>query len=197
MKYTLSMYELDEFSYGKIAMITGSDELKINYRDSLIVVDKIITAYVNEEIVSVVSGFMDGQKVSFTGKDEKTFSGLKRGDVIRTKYNYGNKAVGYDLVHSFGTENSDVSVISAWNKISEENPIKGIASKVDYKGGRIRMNDILDGISWQVRSNTVITVYDSIKEEVKSGTINDLMAGDYIIVRHHGGEFLELLIIKK
>jgi len=197
VRYTLSMYELDEFSYGKIALIEATDTLSINYRDSLIVVDKVINAYVNEEIVSVVSGFMNGQNVSFTGKDVNTFSGLKCGDVIRTKYNYGNKAVGYDLVHSFGTESSDISVISAWNKISEENPIKGIASKVDYRGGRIRMDGILDGISWQVRSNTTITVYDSFNKKVKSGTINDLTEGDYIIIRHHGGEFLELLIIKK
>jgi hypothetical protein len=195
-RYSLAMYELDEFSHGKIAVQTATDALGLNYLDNLMVVDKVITAYVEDEIVSVVYGFMNGQNVSFTGKDEHTFSGLKRGDIIRTKYNYGSKATGYEAVHTFGNE-TEITKLETWEKMTNITILKGFASSVDYSGGRIRMNDILSGITCTVRNDTVITVYDSINGEAKNGTINDLMTGDYIILRLRGGYFHELLIIKK
>lgn len=194
-RYTLSMYELDEFSYGKIALVTATNDVSLSYTDNCMIVDKVKLTVVENEVVSVVYGFMNGQNVSFTGKDEHTFAGLKRGDIIRTKYNYGSQAVGYELVNRFGSY--DVTNINDYTNISNNKIIKCYASDIDYNKKRIRMDDVLSGISYELRSDTVITVYDSINEVAKSGTINDLTKGDYIILRTRGGYFHELLIIKK
>lgn len=194
-RYTLSMYELDEFSYGKIALVTATNDVSLSYTDNCMIVDKVKLTAVENEVVSVVYGFMNGQNVSFTGRDEHTFAGLKRGDIIRTKYNYGSQAVGYELVNRFGSY--DVTNINDYTNISNNKIIKCYASDIDYNKKRIRMDDVLSGISYELRSDTVITVYDSINEVAKSGTINDLTKGDYIILRTRGGYFHELLIIKK
>lgn len=195
-RYTLTMYDMDEFCYGAVIKQTATDNLGLNYLDNLMVVDEVIYAHIDDETVSVVSGYMNGNNVSFTGKEKSTFEGLKRGDVIRTKYNNGARATGYYLVHTFGNE-EEITSVSTWSDIPSAGVIKAFASDVDYSGRRIRINDVLDGITYAIRSNTIITVYDSINEEVKNGTINDLAIGDYIILRLRGGEFLELLIVKK
>lgn len=213
---TLSMYDIDEFGYGKVALERGSTASSVSYSstDSFMIVDKVITAYIDGETVSVISGFMEGQNMSFTGDDTNVFSGLKRGDVIRVKYNGGNKVARIDPVLT--DSDMPVSVINGWNKggikganITGASSIyKGVAAKVDYTGGRIRMGNIVKDedengneayfdVTWRVVSKTIFTLYDSDKKEAKSGTINDIVAGDDIIVRHHGGELLEVLTIKK
>ena len=95
------------------------------------IVDKVQLTVVENEVVSVVYGFMNGKKVSFTGRDEHTFAGLKRGDIIRTKYNYGAQAVGYQLVHTYGNED-DVTAISDYTNISN-NSYRNIFPKQSYE----------------------------------------------------------------
>lgn len=193
-RYSLTMYDLDEFSYGKIAVQKANDEVGLNYTDNMFIVDKVNKMYINDEVVSVVSGYMNGEKLSFTGKDETTFSALKRGDIIRTKYNYASKANGYELCKK--ANNFDTTSLTSYSELSSCGYVKGYVSSVDAAGGRFRMKDILNGVSYALRSNTIVTLYDADDNVAQPGTLNDLLAGDYVVLRLRGAEFLELIIIK-
>lgn len=193
-RYSLAMYDLDEFSYGRIAVQTANDEVGLNYTDYMMIVDKVNKMYINDEVVSVVSGYLNGEKVSFTGKDETTFAALKRGDIIRTKYNYASKANGYELCKK--ANNFDTTSLGAYSELSSCTYVRGYVSAVDAAGGRFRMKDVLNGVSYALRSNTVVTLYDADDNVAQPGTLNDLLAGDYVVLRLRGAEFLELIIIK-
>lgn len=214
--YNLSMYDIDEFGYGKVVMEAGTAASSVSYHstDSFMIVEKTYTAYVDEEEVSVLSGFMNGQKMSFTGEDKTVFTGLNKGDIIRVKYpDGGNKVAKIErvIVSSGSADNSPATVINGWIKdkisgtnVTDKSIYRGKVSKVDYAGGRIGMlnmvydsaADVYCDITWRAVTDTMFNVYDSVNEEAKSGSINDIVAGDDILIRHHGGKLEEVLILK-
>jgi hypothetical protein len=194
--YNLTAYDMDEYMFSSVYVMNydsgSSDSLEalLNRDDYCMMVDKVKTAYVNGGEVSVVEGIVKGSRWSYTSSTPDTFTGLKRGDIIRTKYDDSPQIQKYIAIHRIdsGKVYTNVSNVNSalW--------IMGDILSVDYRNRRIRLNEGKER-TITAFDNAIITIKE--KDEVRVGTLNDIGAGDYVVIRMYASVPLEILVIKE
>ena len=197
-RYTLTVFDMDEYMFSSIYMVgydsSSSDSLEssIGRDDYCMMIEETNEAVVNGEQVSIARGLMKGQEWSYTSAEANTFAGLKKGDIIRTKYDDAGKLKQYIMVHRLGTEELVSNVPDFNNAVY----IYGNVLSVDYANRLVRMNDGKDR-TVIVRDSAFITVYDEGENAMYGGTMQDISAGDYVVFRMQSSVPYEVFIIRK
>ena len=197
-RYTADIYDMDEYMFSSIIAIeydssdTASLESTIGEQDYCMMVDKAKDIYLNGELVSYVSGLLKGEAWSYTSSEAGTFNGLKRGDIIRTKYDASGKLKQYMLVHRYGNEDLKSNVADVNNAVY----IYGDVLSVDYEKNRMRIDEGKE-LTVVALESAVITVYEAYNDEIRQGAVADITSGDYVVLRMRSSVPYEVFVIKQ
>lgn len=196
-RYTVDVYDMDEYMFSSIMAIeydsASSSTLtaSLGHDDYCMMVNKVRQIYVDDEVASYVSGIVKGQEWSYTASGADTFAGLRRGDIIRTKYDDSGKLNHYILVHSRGSE----TLTSNATDINNTVYIYGKVLAVDYEKNRIRIDQGSE-LTITTANSPYITVYDSYSNEVATGTLQDIRPNDYAVFRMRTSVPFEIFVIR-
>ena len=197
-RYTADVYDMDEYMFSGLIVIeydssdTSALEASIGENDYCLMVDKVIESYINDELVSYVSGLHKNEQWSYTSSEAGTFRGLKRGDIIRTKYDDSGKLKQYILVHRYGTEDLRSNV----SDVNNAKYIFGGVLSVEYDKRRMRIDEGKD-LTVITPESAYVTVYESGNNEIRAGSLQDIAAGDYIVLRMRTSIPYEIFVYKK
>jgi len=197
-RYQADIYDMDEFMFSKLVVLeydsssTVAFESSINSDDYCMMVEQAGDMVVNDDVVSFAKGWLKGQEWSYTSSEAGTFAGIQKGDIIRTKYDDSGKLNKFVVVHRYGNETAVSNVADVNNAIY----IYGTALAVDYEKRRVRINEGKD-ITICVPDSCVVTVYEESEHEIRSGTLQDLAAGNYVLFRNRSSVPYELFIYKR
>lgn len=197
-RYTADVYDMDEYMFTDLMVIeydssdTSALEASIGENDYCLMVDKVMEAYINDELVSYVSGFHKNEQWSYTSSEAGTFKGLKRGDIIRTKYDASGKLKQYIAVHRYGTETLRSNV----SDVNNAKYIFGDVLSVEYDKRRMRIDEGKD-LTVITPESAYVTVYESGNNEIRAGSLQDIAAGDYVVLRMRTSVPYEIFVYKK
>lgn len=195
IRYTADVYDVDEYMFTDLIVLEydSSDpaNLKFSNQDYCMMVNKAMEMVVDDEVASYVSGLHKNEEWSYTSSGAGTFQGLKRGDIIRTKYDPSGKLTQYVLVHRYGNEDQK----SNSTNFNDSVYLFGDVLAVDYENDRMRIDE---GSHLTVRTGSAyITVYEPEEDEVRAGTIRDIENGDYVVLRMRSSLPFEIFVIKQ
>lgn len=197
-RYDMTVYDMDEYMFSRIytmyydsSSAAGLESI-LGHDDCCMIVSSVGEGYTNGDVVSVVFGYMKGQKWSYTSSEANTFTGLKKGDIIRTKYDDSGKLSKYIMVHRLGTEDITTNVDDVNNAIY----ITGNVVSVDYANKRVRIREGKDR-TLIIPESIGITVYKKDREEIRMGTLQDVDEGDYLVFRMRSSVPKEIFVIKE
>jgi len=180
--YNVKCYLKDEYNVAKLMLLEQPNNASMNLiHDNLFVLDKIGTALHNNEEVITISGTISGKYESYIIKEPILVEGLKQGDVFNVKVT--TDGVVHETIGMFAAENvalgtkSNVEYVhSIWTrvygnvvKINERN------KKIVVDDGKERTYDLTPGY-------LPITVVDTSRKMVRTGTVRDIEAGQYIFM---------------
>lgn len=197
-RYTVTVFDMDEYMFSSVYMIAydaasaDSLESSIGRDDYCMMVRETNEAVANDEQVSMVHGLVKGQEWSYTSAEANTFQGLKKGDIIRTKYDDSGKLKQYIMVHRFGAEDLVSNVPDFNNAVY----IYGTVGAVDYANRRVRMNDGKER-TVIISESAYVTVYDAREDALYNGAMQDIAAGDYVVLRMQSSVPYEVFVIRK
>ena len=197
-RYTADVYDFDKYMFSRLFVVeydsSKSDWLSSSLGDSdyCMMVDRAYTAVVDGGCVSVVRGLLKGELWSYTSTEPDTFKGLRRGDIIRTKYDASGKLRQYVPVYML----SDGELKSSVSDVNNAKYIYGRALAVDYEKRRMRLDEGNE-LTVIAPENAVVCVYDEPMGEVRSGSLQDIAEGDYIVLRMRTSVPYEIFVIKK
>lgn len=197
-RYDMTVYDVDEYMFSGIYAMyydTSSSaglESLLGHDDYCMIVQSVGEGYTDGDVVSVVYGYMKGEKWSYTSSEANTFTGLKKGDIIRTKYDDSGKLSKYIMVHRLGTEDITTNVDDVNNAIY----ITGNVLSVDYANKRVRIREGKDR-TLVIPESIDITVYEKNEEEIRTGTLQDVDEGDYLVFRMRTSVPQEIFVIKE
>lgn len=197
-RYTADVYDMDEFMFSSLIVIEYDSDSpatltsSLGHDDYCMMVNKVMEIYVDDEVVSCVKGVTKGQEWSYTAAKAGVFSKLKRGDVIRTKYDDAGKINHYITVHSVGDEDK----LSNAPEINNSVYLYGEVLAVDYENNRIRINQGTN-LTITTANSPYITVYEMKDNEVRNGTLSDIRRGDYAVFRMRTSVPFEIFVYKQ
>ena len=194
-RYTADVYDVDEYMFTDLIVLEydSSDpaNLKFSNQDYCMMVTNTEEMWINDDVASYVSGLLKNEEWSYTSSVPATFEGLKKGDIIRTKYDPSGKLSHYVLVHRYGTEDQK----SNSNNFNDSVYLYGNVLMVDYENDRMRIDE---GRHLTVRTGSAfITVYDPEENDVRAGTIRDIEERDYVVLRMRSSLPFEIFVIKQ
>lgn len=197
-RYTADVYDMDEYMFSSVIAIEYDSSsvstltASLGHDDYCMMVNKVRRNYVDDEVVSCVSGIIKGQEWSYTASGADTFAKLRRGDIIRTKYDDSGKLNHYILVHSYGTEDQTSNATDINNAVY----IYGRVLAVDYEKNRIRIDQGSE-LTITTANSPYITVYDADSDEVRTGSLQDIRPNDYAVFRMRTSVPYEIFVIRE
>lgn len=196
--YTLDIYDADEYWFGSVFAVeydTGSSDTLnsiLGDEDYCMMVDKIGVDLADGEPVSVVYGILKGQPWTYTSITENAFAGLKRGDIIRTKYNASGAISNYIMIHKYADGANTSSITSNINNVKY---VYGRVLSVSAAEKRMRVDEGTER-SFRIPDAAYITVYDSEDGPPRKGDANDIAEGDFVMMRLRTSLVKEIFVIK-
>lgn len=196
-RYSMTVYDMDEYMFSDIyamyydtTSVAGLESI-LSHDDFCMIVRDISKGNVNGESVSIAEGLVKGQEWSYTASESNVFDDLKRGDIIRTKYDDSGKLSKYIMVHRLGSEETATNVDDVNNAVY----IKGSMLSADYAKRRVRIREGKD-LTIVIPEAVGITVYEKRREQIRAGSLQDMEADDYLVFRMRSSVPQEIFVIK-
>lgn len=198
-RYSMEVYDEDDFGHSSIFKLEQSvSQMKTNNTTNSYSIVRSTGHMVDEDDVirSTVECSASGEeKVVYYGYDATTFDGLKLGDVIKISKNLQGYVIGYTLVCSVDNVGSitDAGEPDMYNASID---IRGYVEDVDASRGvmKMRINDKGTVYVKNSNANPNVTLVDGSK--LRSGTMNDIKAGDFVAVRMTYGYIADVVIYR-
>ena len=198
MDYEITAYDMDEYGFTNLLMITENDAIKnngVNY--SLYVVSDISTVVNDEdEAVRVVTGNMgDFRNISFTIRNDSILPDVTVGDVLNVHLNkkleidYGVKVYSLNAPFVPNVPGSGVYTKSAM--------AAGLIRKVDIEGGKINILCDSTSYSFSLRNTPAVQIYNTRTKTCEIGSLADLRRNNNAVCRVSWGQLHEIIMIEK
>jgi len=196
--YEITAYDMDEYGFTNLLMITENDNIKDNgVNGTLFVITDIATVInVDDEIVRVITGNMgDFRNISFNIKNDSILPDVTVGDIVNVHLNkkleidYGVKV--YSLTEDFlPTEASGgIYVRSAM--------AAGTIQKIDLELGKINVLCGSTSYSFSLRNTPAVQIYNKKSKTCEIGSLSELRKGHKAVCRISWGELQEIVMIEE
>lgn len=192
--YTFTAYNLDEYGYTDLIMLSLSDaEYRKMFEAASVYVAKISDAYKDGEAVQKLDSFVPGYGVIPVYSDKAgVFDGLNPGDRVSLSINNDGRV--FYALREFSVKNvggiSDVSDIYTSTKY-----IYGNIENIDIDRKHIKLD--CNGINSLNITGASVVIYHSESREYETASVNDLEIGDYIFCTTSWSKVSSIYVVRE
>lgn len=193
--YLVSAYDIDEFGFTDMILVTENDAaITARRKNSLLVVTDVMSMLTSDdEVMPAIAGSMGNLKVKLLGAKADIFDEVRRGDIINVAVNNTGKVDHVTQV--FRTTEAFVSA-GATDYYKTSVSASGYVEKVDETGRKIRLNCGGRDVSFRVTGSTVVNVYDEAANECRTINVRQLKNGDKAVCRISWGQLSEMVVLR-
>lgn len=180
--YNVKCYLKDEYNVAKLVLIEQPNNVTLNLlHDNVFVLDRRTNAMVNGEEVIKIYGTIAGTYEEYIVRDPSLLEGLTQGDVFNVKVSLDKEVqetIGMFASSNYETrEKSNIDYVhSVWTRVY------GDVVKVNEQSKKLVVDDGTERTYDLTPGYLPITVVNTEKDTVRTGSIRDIEAGQYIFM---------------
>ena len=203
--YTLTGYGVDDFGTAQFTVYESNAEIKDT--SPIVIADKVQQELIDDEVLPRLYGAVAGQSdFSVVGATENVFNGISRGDLIAVSLNNTGRVNNKKVLISASMHGTKMTAktMNADGNFTDSKLnngavyAAGYVEKIDYDGKKMLVDTgTVGGQAIRLEDAATVFIYDENERKVSSGTLNDIVKGDYMFMRFGWSKINLIYIIRK
>lgn len=192
--YTLKPYNVNDFKCAEFAVVNNPMKEGAGEQASWFLVTDIspVLSPDGDKTIRIYSKFGKDESNTIIGKDYSVFENVHPGDLISFVVDNNGRARSVTKIHDIN-DGKVLSPLDTYHAVAAVS--KGVLLDVDVENNKLLIDQGNEVVA-NVPAGRILRIFDAQTKIMTKGTIADLKAEDYIIMRYVWSDYSDMVVIR-